>query len=62
MPGLGMGEAASAKSMVAYLFVGILHVGHVRRNIAHQQNLQIVFGSLTRFSSCLLWETSRAMK
>ena len=48
MPGLGMGEAASAKSMAAYLFMwGFFTLGMFVGTLRISKNLQIVFGSLT---------------
>ena len=48
MPGLGMGEAASAQAMAAYLFMwGLFTLGMFVGTLRISKNLQIVFGSLT---------------
>jgi uncharacterized protein len=48
MPGLGMGEAASAKAMAAYLFMwGVFTLGMFVGTLKISKTLQIVFGTLT---------------
>jgi len=48
MPGMGMGEAASAKAMAAYLFMwGLFTLGMFVGTLRISKTLQVVFGTLT---------------